>query len=97
MSGPSYIAAAYVLIPGQVWTLRGGGAYNALAMDLKNVDGIIEAALKEDIPAGDVTSESIIPADSVSVAVLMAKEDGVLGSWPASGSPGSCSRRSTPR
>jgi nicotinate-nucleotide pyrophosphorylase (carboxylating) len=47
-------------------------------MDLKNVDGIIEAALKEDIPAGDVTSESIIPADSVSTAVLLAKEDGIL-------------------
>ncbi len=78
MPEPSDIADAYMLIPGQVWTLRGGGAYNALAMDLKNVDGIIEAALKEDIPAGDVTSESIIPADSVSVAVLMAKEDGVL-------------------
>ncbi len=58
--------------------MRGGGAYNACAMDLKNVDGIIEAALKEDIPAGDVTSESIVPPDSVSKAVLMAKEDGVL-------------------
>ena len=58
--------------------MRGGGAYNAFAMDLKNVDGIIEAALKEDIPAGDITSESIIPEDSVSAAVLLAKEDGVL-------------------
>jgi nicotinate-nucleotide pyrophosphorylase (carboxylating) len=63
---------------GGEWTMRGSGAYNALAMDLKNVDGIIEAALMEDLPAGDVTSESIIPADSVSSAVLLAKEDGVL-------------------
>ncbi len=47
-------------------------------MDLKSVDGIIEAALMEDVPAGDVTSESIIPADSVSTAVLLAKEEGVL-------------------
>lgn len=47
-------------------------------MDLKSVDGIIEAALMEDVPAGDVTSESIIPADSVSKAVLLAKEEGVL-------------------
>ncbi len=47
-------------------------------MDLKSVDGIIEAALMEDVPAGDVTSESIIPADSISTAVLLAKEEGVL-------------------
>lgn len=47
-------------------------------MDLKTVDGIIEAALMEDVPAGDVTSESLIPADSVSKAVLLAKEEGVL-------------------
>ena len=58
--------------------MRDGGAYNAFAMDLKTVDGIIEAALKEDLPAGDVTSESLIPPDSVSTAVLLAKEDGVL-------------------
>lgn len=58
--------------------MRDGGAYNADAMDLKTVDGIIEAALKEDIPAGDVTSESLIPPDSVSTAVLLAKESGVL-------------------
>ncbi len=58
--------------------MRDGGAYNAFAMDLKTVDGIIEAALKEDIPAGDVTSESLVPPDSVSTAVLLAKESGVL-------------------
>jgi nicotinate-nucleotide pyrophosphorylase (carboxylating) len=36
------------------------------------------AALKEDIPAGDITSESIIPAASKSRAVFLAKEAGVL-------------------
>jgi len=39
---------------------------------------IIEAALKEDIPQGDITSESIILPDSESDAVILAKEDGVL-------------------
>lgn len=56
----------------------GGKAYNSLAMKLEDIDGIVEAALKEDLPHGDVTSESVIPADSVSKAVILAKEEGVL-------------------
>lgn len=39
---------------------------------------IIEAALQEDMPAGDITSESIIPARSKSQAIILAKEAGVL-------------------
>ena len=42
------------------------------------MDAIIEAALKEDIPHGDITSESIIPASSKSEAIILAKEEGVL-------------------
>ena len=41
-------------------------------------DVIIEAALKEDIHQGDITSESIISPDSESKAVILAKEEGVL-------------------
>jgi len=44
----------------------------------KNLDILIEAALKEDMPDGDITSENIIPADSLSRAIILAKEDGVL-------------------
>jgi nicotinate-nucleotide pyrophosphorylase (carboxylating) len=47
-------------------------------MKLEDIDGIIESALKEDLPHGDITSENVIPADSVSKAVLLAKEEGVL-------------------
>jgi nicotinate-nucleotide pyrophosphorylase (carboxylating) len=47
-------------------------------MKISELDEIIEAALKEDMPEGDITSESVIPADSVSEAVLVAKEAGVL-------------------
>jgi nicotinate-nucleotide pyrophosphorylase (carboxylating) len=47
-------------------------------MDLKQaVEAAIEAALREDMPEGDVTSESIIPADARSEAFFLAKEDGV--------------------
>ena len=41
-------------------------------------DALIETALKEDMPQGDITSENIIPADSESEAMILAKEEGVL-------------------
>jgi len=41
-------------------------------------EAAIEAALREDMPEGDITSESIIPADARSEAFFLAKEDGVL-------------------
>ena len=47
--------------------------------DLKQaIESAIEAALAEDMPEGDVTSESIIPAGARSEAFFLAKEDGVL-------------------
>lgn len=39
---------------------------------------MIDCALAEDLGAGDVTSEATIPADSMSVAVMLAKQDLVL-------------------
>ena len=42
------------------------------------IDPLIDAALKEDMPSGDITSETIIPAGSRSRAVFLAKQDGVL-------------------
>ena len=44
----------------------------------KNIDALIEAALNEDMPGGDITSENIVPLDSVSRAFIVAKEEGVL-------------------
>jgi nicotinate-nucleotide pyrophosphorylase (carboxylating) len=44
----------------------------------QELEAIIEAALREDMPEGDITSESIIPAAAVSEAVFLAKEDGIL-------------------
>ena len=43
-----------------------------------NLDALIEAALEEDMPAGDITSENIVPVDAVSLALIVAKEEGVL-------------------
>ncbi|MBM3304411.1 MAG: carboxylating nicotinate-nucleotide diphosphorylase [Candidatus Aminicenantes bacterium] len=51
-------------------------------MEAHDLDAIIEAALREDMPEGDVTSESVVPPGAVSEAVIMAKEDGVLAGLP---------------
>lgn len=42
------------------------------------IDNIVIAALKEDMPMGDITTDSTIPENSVTKAYLVAKEDGVL-------------------
>jgi nicotinate-nucleotide pyrophosphorylase (carboxylating) len=42
------------------------------------VDAVIEAALREDMPKGDITSASIIPSGARSEAFFLAKEEGVL-------------------
>lgn len=47
-------------------------------MENFHVDELIKAVLKEDMPAGDLTTESIVPENSVSRAVIIAKEQGVL-------------------
>ncbi len=47
-------------------------------MKEETLNSIIKAALKEDMPRGDITSESIIPEDSKSEAILLAKEEGIL-------------------
>jgi len=49
-----------------------------LTVKLEKLDEIIEAALKEDMPEGDITSESIIAPDSISEAHIIAHEKGVL-------------------
>jgi nicotinate-nucleotide pyrophosphorylase (carboxylating) len=42
------------------------------------VDDVVGAALREDAPWGDVTSEYLIPADATAVATLSAREPGVF-------------------
>jgi nicotinate-nucleotide pyrophosphorylase (carboxylating) len=43
-----------------------------------DIDPLIDAALKEDMPAGDITTESLIPPGSRSRAIFLAKQAGVL-------------------
>lgn len=44
--------------------------------------GVVEAALREDLGWGDVTSESLIPADLAAEAVMVARGDGVVAGLP---------------
>ncbi|UCE22482.1 MAG: carboxylating nicotinate-nucleotide diphosphorylase [Candidatus Aminicenantes bacterium] len=44
----------------------------------QTIDSVIDAALQEDLPQGDITSESIIPVGSRSQAIILAKESGIL-------------------
>lgn len=47
-------------------------------LDRKNVEGIIDIALREDIGSGDITSEWTVSADAVAEAELIAKEEGII-------------------
>lgn len=44
----------------------------------KEIDDIIDRALHEDMPDGDITSESVIPEDARSSSVIWAKQAGIL-------------------
>ena len=54
-------------------------------MKEKDLDAVIEVALKEDMPRGDITSENIIPSDSESEAIILAKEQGILAGIKVAG------------
>lgn len=47
-------------------------------LPLRSVDAIVSMALAEDAPWGDLTSETLIPADARMAADLVAREPGVL-------------------
>lgn len=47
-------------------------------MDKDMIDSVVKAAVKEDLPEGDITSESLIPFHHRSRAFIEAREKGVL-------------------
>lgn len=44
----------------------------------EHINEVVAAALREDAPAGDVTSEHLIPADATATAALASREPGVF-------------------
>ena len=55
-----------------------------MKLDLKELDRIISEALREDIGSGDVTTNLIVPNETVSKAVIIAKADGIIAGLPIS-------------
>ncbi|MBE7064595.1 MAG: carboxylating nicotinate-nucleotide diphosphorylase [Ruminococcaceae bacterium] len=51
-------------------------------IDFMKVDEILYAALDEDMPFGDITTEYTVPADRISEGRLIAKESGVIAGLP---------------
>ena len=57
----------------------------ALRLDWKRVDLIIENCLVEDIGGGDITTELLIPKGAKGKAIILAKEYGVVAGLPIAG------------
>ncbi len=53
-----------------------------LNLDISLVDEIILRALREDMPMGDLTTDSTIPEGQEGAARILAKEDGVIAGLP---------------
>ena len=47
-------------------------------IDLRAIRDLLEMALREDIGTGDITSESVIPANAQAVGTIKAKSDGII-------------------
>ena len=54
----------------------------ASPLSIEDVISVVSAALKEDAPNGDVTSEHLIPAQANAIALLNAREPGVFSGGP---------------
>lgn len=46
------------------------------------IDDLISKAIQEDMPFGDITTNALIPEDSVSTASVIAKEEGIICGIP---------------
>lgn len=53
-----------------------------MQLDFAAVDLVARAALREDMPWGDVTTDALVPPDAPGVGRLMAKARGVLAGMP---------------
>ena len=49
---------------------------------MNSINSLITLALKEDIGAGDITTNTLIPAKQTSAAIIIAKEPGIIAGLP---------------
>lgn len=62
--------------------MNGPFATSTASLDPRDIDRAVLAALTEDLPAGDITSDAVVPAAAVSKGILLAKEPGILAGLP---------------
>lgn len=53
-----------------------------MRLDFKQIDKVVLNALEEDMPYGDVTTDSLIPDEDTTEAFFIAKADGVIAGIP---------------
>lgn len=53
-----------------------------LALDMNLVDEVVQRGLREDMPMGDLTTDSTIPENQEASARILAKEEGVVAGLP---------------
>jgi nicotinate-nucleotide pyrophosphorylase (carboxylating) len=51
-------------------------------LDIKRLDWHLDAAIREDVGPGDITSSAIVPADAVGRGLFVAREPGILAGGP---------------
>ena len=51
-------------------------------MDIPALDRLIRLALEEDLPHGDITTDNLIPPESITRGILVAKEKGIIAGLP---------------
>lgn len=49
-----------------------------MSLNLRAIRDLLELALREDIGAGDITSDSVVPAHVMTVGTILAKSDGII-------------------
>lgn len=53
-------------------------------LDKKHIERLIDIALEEDVQDGDITTNALIPVESMASATMTAKADGVIAGLPVS-------------
>jgi nicotinate-nucleotide pyrophosphorylase (carboxylating) len=54
-------------------------------IDLRAIHDLLEMALREDIGSGDITSDSVVPADALASATILSKGEGIVAGLDVAG------------
>ncbi len=54
-------------------------------INLRAIRDLLEMALREDIGSGDITSDSVVPADTMAKGTILAKDEGIIAGLDVAG------------